>query len=170
MRRRDEASALFYKCYFDLESKREKAVASGEYLKLLEKDNRIGDLSRDDLTKNKIVCKYLLYSDEAAKLMEMQKFFGYLNNQVVVEGDGFRDWKVKRYIRAFTELSNMEIEQLTESLANYTALKEGLYGSYEAALVHEERAEREEPVYNQQGDIPRHGEEAGEGYFDEEDD
>lgn len=47
-------------------------------------------------------------------MKEMQRFFGFLNNQVVIEATCLRDWKIKRYIRAFTELSNLQIQQLTE--------------------------------------------------------
>lgn len=63
LKQRDEASTLFYKNYFDLESRREKCMASGEYLKILEKEPKVADIPKDELVKNKAVAKALLFPE-----------------------------------------------------------------------------------------------------------
>lgn len=111
---RDEASSTFYKYYFDLEQKKDKAFSTPNLGGPGVLDPEALKIPKEDLIKNKLVTKTLMYQDETAKLHQAQKFFAYLNNQLSLEVAGFRDLKTKRYIRILTELSNLQMEQLTE--------------------------------------------------------
>lgn len=114
LQQRDQASSLFYKSYFELEQKKDKAlntpnlggpgVLNSEALKI----------PREDLLQNKMITKTMMYQDENNKLKEMHKFFAYLNLQLTKELSGLRDLKSQRYVKVLTELCNLQIEQLTE--------------------------------------------------------
>jgi hypothetical protein len=79
------------------------------------------NIPKEELLRNRTIAKHFMFpevanrkSQENKKLQDIQQFFSYLNNQLAVELNRFRDWKTKRYIRAMTELANLQIELLTE--------------------------------------------------------
>lgn len=117
---RDESSNTFYKSYFELELRKDKAFASGDVFKHCSEMDDV-KIPREELVKNRMVTRTMMFKEvgryftqENLKVKDMQLFFAYLNSQVYKEGDWLRDWETKRCLKALTEFSNLKIELLSE--------------------------------------------------------
>ena len=62
LKNRDEASTLFYKTYFDLEAKKDKAFNACDFSKTIVDLDKV-KIPKEELLKNKIVTKYLMFPD-----------------------------------------------------------------------------------------------------------
>lgn len=114
MKVRDQASNTFYKSYFELEAKKRKTIQAGQFVKSLGDPRSIADLPQNELAKNSLLSHSLMFPEENEKLKDMQNIFALVNHQTAVELAGYRDALTKRYIRVFTQLSNLQIQLSTE--------------------------------------------------------
>ena len=83
LKNREEASILFYKSYFELEEKKDKALQTADLGKLLVVDFGNVELSKDEITRNKLIAKHVMLPDvrivhegnkEAARIKNILRF------------------------------------------------------------------------------------------------
>lgn len=104
---------VYYKTYFDLEGRKDKIFNTGDPSKWGVDFGKEG-LPKGELLKNKVVAKQLILREEGPRLREEQLMFGYFNQLCFTETVRYRDWLTQRYLRSFTQFTNLQIEHLTE--------------------------------------------------------
>lgn len=97
----------------DLEGKKDKLFLAGDYTKWEIDFNEVG-LTPEDVTKNKKVAKMLMLPNQTIILKQMQKFFGYMNVQMLEQTEFLGLKQAKRYVRALTELCNEHIQNYSD--------------------------------------------------------
>lgn len=60
LKNREEASTLFYKSYFELEERKDKALQSADLGRLLMADFGNVELSKEEVNRNKLIAKHMM--------------------------------------------------------------------------------------------------------------
>lgn len=110
---RNNAAQEYFRYWVDLEGKKDKLFMTGDVTKWEIDFNEIG-LTPEDVTKNKKVAKMLMLPGQTAVLKQMQKFFGYMNVQMMEQTEYLGLKQAKRYVRALTELCNEHIQNYSD--------------------------------------------------------
>lgn len=71
-------------------------------------------MSPNDVVKNKEIARTLMLPEATAGIKNMQKVFGYLNQQMLTQSEFLGKKRSKRYVRALSELCNAQILNATE--------------------------------------------------------
>ena len=82
MKLRNNAGQEYFKYWVELEGRKDKMFMTGDVTKWEIDFNEVG-LTPDDVTKNKKVAKMLMLPTQTIILKQMQKFFGYMNVQML---------------------------------------------------------------------------------------
>jgi hypothetical protein len=110
---RNNAAQEYFRYWVDLEGKKDKLFIAGDPTKWEIDFNEVG-LTPEDVTKNKKVAKMLMLPQHTGILKQMQKFFGYMNVQMLEQTEYLGLKQSKRYVRALTELCNEHIQNYSD--------------------------------------------------------
>lgn len=110
---RNNAAQEYFKYWVDLEGKKDKLFMAGDVTKWEIDFNDVG-LTPEDVTKNKKVARMLMLPTQTNILKQMQKFFGYMNVQMLEQTEYLGIKQAKRYVRAMTELCNEHIQNYSD--------------------------------------------------------
>lgn len=102
---RDDSQKLFMKSYFELDSKKDKAFKLADPSKFGLDPADKAAIPKEELTSNKVIAKQVMFKEETSQILGMQKFFGYLNNQLYVETDNYQQAAVVRGKRIFSKFA-----------------------------------------------------------------
>jgi hypothetical protein len=110
---RNQSGQEYFRYWVDLEGKKDKLFLAGEVSKW-EIDFKEVGLTPEDVTKNKKVARMLMLPQQTNTLKQMQKFFGYMNVQMLEQTEYLGLKQAKRHVRALTELCNEHIQNFSD--------------------------------------------------------
>ena len=116
---KEDASTLFFKSFFELEAKKDKAIKQGEWSKFAQEIEAAG-IPKEELKENHLIAKQVIMRDvraaqqETNRLDHMRSFFGFLNNQMHLEATWYFEWTAKRFNKALEELAQLQSVLLSE--------------------------------------------------------
>jgi len=102
---RDDSQKLFMKSYFELESKKDKAFKVGDPAKFGLDPADKASIPKEELVSNKVIAKQVMFKEESNQIICMQKFYGYLNNQLYVETENYQQASAVRHKRIFIKFA-----------------------------------------------------------------
>jgi len=133
---RDDASELFFKSYVELDNKKLKTFKLGDTSKFgidYEKEK----IPKEEVAANKNLAKQLMLKDETSNVKEMQKFFGFLNQQMYLESCTYHSSTSRRYIRALTEFADAQTKISQEAIEHFHVCREHISTPLKATLLKE---------------------------------
>lgn len=110
---RTQAGQEYFRSWIDLSNRKDKLFSGGDPTKW-EIDFKEVGLSPNDVLKNKEIARTLMLPEASAGIKNMQKVFGYLNQQMLTQSEFLGKKRSKRYVRALSELCNAQILNATE--------------------------------------------------------
>lgn len=110
---RTQAGQEYFKSWIDLNNRKDKLFSTGDPTKW-EIDFAEAGLSPNDVSKNKEIAKTLMLPEATSGIKNMQKVFGYLNEQMLTQSEFLGRKRSKRYVRALSEMCNEQIQNCTE--------------------------------------------------------